>query len=107
MNPPFGRKKIGSIGPPVYGVHVAVVDENGADLPAGTVGDIRVSGSGVMDSYWNDTSMTRKTLQNGWVRTGDLGRYDEDGYLKVANLCGTLSVSWCEWSRTSSFSLMA
>ncbi|MFM2096104.1 MAG: hypothetical protein RIS70_3228 [Planctomycetota bacterium] len=81
MNPPFGRKKPGSIGPPVHGVNVAVVDENGADVPAGTVGDIRVSGSGIMDGYWNDTSMTRKTLQKGWVHTGDLGRYDEDGYL--------------------------
>ncbi|MFM8985321.1 MAG: cyclic nucleotide-binding domain-containing protein, partial [Planctomycetia bacterium] len=47
----------------------------------GTVGDIRVSGPGIMDGYWNETAMTRKTLQKGWVLTGDLGRYDEDGYL--------------------------
>ena len=81
MNPPFGRKKPGSVGPPVHGVHVAVVDEQGADVPTGTVGDIRVSGPGIMDGYWNESPMTRKTLQKGWVHTGDLGRFDEDGYL--------------------------
>lgn len=60
---------------------MAVVDEHGADVPTGTVGDVRVSGPGVMDGYWNETALTRKTLQKGWVLTGDLGRYDEDGYL--------------------------
>lgn len=81
MNPPFGLKKPGSVGPPVHGVHVAVVNEQGADVPTGTVGDIRVSGPGIMDGYWNDSAMTRKTLQRGWVHTGDLGRFDADGYL--------------------------
>jgi long-chain acyl-CoA synthetase len=81
MNPPFGRKKPGSVGPPVHGVHVAIVDEHGADVPTGTVGDVRVSGPGIMDGYWNESALTRKTLQKGWVLTGDLGRYDEDGYL--------------------------
>jgi hypothetical protein len=81
MNPPFGLKKPGSVGPPVHGVHVAVVNDQGADVPTGTVGDILVSGPGIMDGYWNDSAMTRKTLQRGWVHTGDLGRYDEDGYL--------------------------
>lgn len=81
MNPPFGRKKPGSVGPPVHGVHVAVVDEHGADVPTGTVGDVRVSGPGIMDGYWNESAMTRKTLQRGWIQTGDLARFDEDGYL--------------------------
>jgi hypothetical protein len=81
MNPPFGLKKPGSIGPPVHGVHVAVVNEQGTDEPTGTVGDIRVSGPGIMDGYWNDSAMTRKTLHRRWVHTGDLGRFDEDGYL--------------------------
>ncbi len=81
MNPPFGRKKPGSVGLPAHGVHVAVVDEHGADVPTGMVGDVRVSGPGIMDGYWNESAMTRKTLQKGWVLTGDLGRFDEDGYL--------------------------
>ena len=81
MNPPFGRKKPGSVGPPVHGVQVAVVDEQGADVPTGVVGDVRVAGPGIMDGYWNESAQTRKTLHKGWVLTGDLGRYDEDGYL--------------------------
>jgi len=81
MNPPFGRKKPGSIGTPVHGMQVAVVDDAGADVPVGTVGDIQVSGPGIMDGYWNESAMTRKTLRHGWVLTGDLGRFDEDGYL--------------------------
>ena len=81
MNPPFGRKKPGSVGLPAHGVHVAVVDEHGTDVSTGTVGDLRVSGPGIMDGYWNESAMTRKTLHKGWVLTGDLGRFDEDGYL--------------------------
>lgn len=81
MNPPFGRKKPGSVGPASHGAQVAVVDENGDDLPTGTVGDVLVTGPGIMDGYWNDSAMTRKTLQKGWVHTGDLARFDEDGYL--------------------------
>ena len=81
MNPPFGRKKRGSVGPPVHGVQVAVVDEHGADVATGVVGELRVSGPGIMDGYWNESAQTRKTLKKGWVLTGDLGRYDEDGYL--------------------------
>jgi len=42
---------------------------------------VRVSGPGIMDGYWNESAMTRKTLQKGWVLTGDLGRFDEDGSL--------------------------
>lgn len=81
MNPPFGRKKRGSVGLPSPGLHVAVVDESGADVPAGVTGDILVSGRSTMDGYWNESAMTRKTLRQGWIRTGDLGRFDEDGYL--------------------------
>ena len=81
MNPPFGRKKPGSVGTPVHGMQLAGVDEAGADVPVGTVGEIRVSGPAIMDGYWNESAMTRKTLRHGWVLTGDLGRFDEDGYL--------------------------
>ena len=81
MNPPFGRKKPGSVGLPAHGVSVAVVDDHGVDVPTGTVGNVWVSGPGIMDGYWNESAMTRRTLHRGWVLTGDLGRFDEDGYL--------------------------
>ena len=81
QNPPFGRKKPGSIGLPMYGTQVCLVDEKGNDVATGEVGEILVNSPMMMDGYWNDTAMTRKTLHCGFIRTGDLGRYDEDGYL--------------------------
>jgi len=81
MNPPFGRKKPGSIGLPMYGTQVCIVDEHGDDVMGYGTGEILVHGPMTMEGYWNDTALTRKVIRNGWVRTGDLGRYDEDGYL--------------------------
>lgn len=84
VNPPFGRKKAGSIGFPMYGVQVCLVDSRGVDVVAGETGEILVKSPTTMDGYWNDTAETRKTLRDGWISTGDLGRFDEDGYLWFA-----------------------
>lgn len=83
LNPPFGRKKMGSVGQPMYGVQVCVVDDRRRDVPAGTIGEVAVRGPLNMDGYWNDTAQTRKVLRDGWVLTGDLGRFDDDGYLWI------------------------
>lgn len=81
MNPPFGRKKAGSIGLPMYGTQVCLVNAQGTDVAVGSTGEILVASPMMMEGYWNDTALTRKTMQGGRVRTGDLGRFDEDGYL--------------------------
>jgi long-chain acyl-CoA synthetase len=81
MNPPFGRKKPGAIGLPMYGAQVCLVDDAGLDVPAAATGEIVVRSPMAMDGYWNDTAQTRKVMRDGWVRTGDLGRFDDDGYL--------------------------
>jgi long-chain acyl-CoA synthetase len=81
MTPPFGRKKPGSIGLPFYGVQVCLVDARGNDVRAGEVGEVIVHSPLMMDGYWNDSAQTRKALRDGWCRTGDLARFDEDGYL--------------------------
>jgi len=81
LNPPFGRKKPGSIGLPMYGAEVCIVDDEGNDLPAGQVGNIVVRSNYSMEGYWNDTVLTRKTIQQGTILTGDLGRFDDDCYL--------------------------
>jgi long-chain acyl-CoA synthetase len=81
LMPPFGRKKPGSIGLPFYGVQVCLVDAQGNDVRAGQVGEVVVHSPLMMDGYWNDSAQTRKTLRDGWCRTGDLARFDEDGYL--------------------------
>lgn len=81
VNPPFGRKQSGSIGFPMYGVQLCLVDARGHDVAAGEVGEILVKSPMTMDGYWNDTAETRKTMREGWISTGDLGRFDEDGFL--------------------------
>jgi long-chain acyl-CoA synthetase len=81
LTPPFGRKKPGSIGLPFYGVQVCLVNAQGQDVPAGQVGEVVVHSPLMMEGYWNDSAQTRKVLRDGWCRTGDLARFDEDGYL--------------------------
>lgn len=81
VNPPYGRKKPGSIGLPFYGTQVAIWDEQGRDVPWTESGEIAVRSSFTMDGYWNYTAETRKVMRDGWIRTGDIGRIDDDGYL--------------------------
>jgi acyl-CoA synthetase (AMP-forming)/AMP-acid ligase II len=81
INPPFGRKKAGSVGLPMYGAQVCIVDSEGNHLAAGQTGGIVVESDYMMEGYWNDTALTRKTMHAGQIHTGDLGRFDEDGYL--------------------------
>jgi hypothetical protein len=65
----------------MYGTQVCVVNERGDDVMPTEIGEIWVRSPMMMEGYWNDTALTRKVMHNGWVKTGDLGRYDEDGYL--------------------------
>lgn len=80
INPPFGLIKRGSIGKPREGVEIRLVHDDGRDIPIGEVGEILIKSNSVMTGYWNDPENTEKTFLNEWLRTGDLGRMDEDGY---------------------------
>jgi acyl-CoA synthetase (AMP-forming)/AMP-acid ligase II len=79
-NPLAGRKKVGSIGPAAPGVKVRLMDPDGRDVPPGEVGEILVQSQACTIGYWNDPKATAAALQDGWLRTGDLARVDEDGY---------------------------
>ncbi len=79
-NPPFGAKRPGSIGKPVHGTSLRLVDADGRDVPTGEVGEILVKSDANMLEYWNDAEETRRVLNDGWLRTGDLARMDTDGY---------------------------
>jgi long-chain acyl-CoA synthetase len=71
----------GSIGSPIDGVEMAVVDvEDGSFLPPGATGEIVVKGPNVMLGYWNRPEDTREAIRDGWFHTGDVGRLDADGY---------------------------
>lgn len=75
-------ERIGSSGKPIPGTWFKIVDEEGRELSFGEVGEIAVKGSVVLDSYYKQTA---DELQNGWLRTGDLGYFTEDAYLFVVD----------------------
>lgn len=81
-----GEYRPGSIGKPSAGVQVRVVDpDSEADVEPGAVGEFWVKGPGVMLGYWGRPEATAATLRDGWLRTGDLGRCDADGYLYLTD----------------------
>jgi long-chain acyl-CoA synthetase len=85
FNHPDAERKPGSIGTPIQGVQVRILDDLGNEMPTGEVGELAVSGHCVMRGYWNRPEATAEAIQDGWFRTGDLGRYDEGGYLFIVD----------------------
>ena len=83
-NPLHGLRKAGSIGVPVPGTEAKIIDlETGEDLPPGEIGELAVRGPQVMAGYWNMPEETAQVIQDGWLRTGDVARVDEDGYFQI------------------------
>ncbi len=75
--------KVGSIGIPVPGVLVRVVDKHGHDTAPGVEGEIIVGGDSVMMGYWNQPDEQAEVLRDGWLYTGDLAKVDDDGYMFI------------------------
>jgi len=78
-----GRRKIGSIGVPLKGQEMIIVDDGDNELPSGKIGEIAVRGENVMKGYVNNPKATEEALRNGWLHTGDLGYRDEDGFFFI------------------------
>ena len=83
-NPP-GRRRVGSVGLPIPGCTVAIVDDDGVPLHAGADGEICVRSPFVMSGYWNAPDETAQVMRDGWLHTGDIGHLDDDGYLYVVD----------------------
>ncbi|MFX4260714.1 long-chain-fatty-acid--CoA ligase [Pelotomaculum propionicicum] len=83
LNPLDGVRKIKSVGLPLAGVDVKIVDDEGRELPAGEVGELIVKGPNVMKGYFNREEETRSALRSGWLYTGDLAYCDQDGYIFI------------------------
>jgi long-chain acyl-CoA synthetase len=85
VNPIDGIIKPGTVGLPVPGVDMRIVDEDGRELPCGEVGEIAVRGANVMKGYWKQPEATREVFCGEWFLTGDLGMRDEDGYFSIVD----------------------
>ena len=85
FNHPDAVRKVGSIGTPIDGVQMRVVDEHGNEVPTGTRGEIQIRGHNVMKGYWNLPEATAAAISDGWFSTGDIGRVDEDGYFYIVD----------------------
>jgi len=86
FNHPDRERKPGSIGTPIRGVEMRVVDASGAEVPQGEVGEIAIRGHNIMKGYLNKPEATAEAVSaDGWFRTGDIGRLDEDGYYYIVD----------------------
>jgi acyl-CoA synthetase (AMP-forming)/AMP-acid ligase II len=83
MEPERWEEKSGCVGRPLDNLIVRIVDENGNDLPTGHIGELQVKGPSVCSGYWNNQKETNRLLCDGWLRTGDFARQDEEGYLWI------------------------
>ena len=79
------ERKPGSIGVPVGGTEIRLVDDQDSDVARGEPGEILMRGPFVMRGYWEREAATEDTLRGGWLRTGDIATADEDGYLFIVD----------------------
>jgi long-chain acyl-CoA synthetase len=85
FNHPHAERKPGTIGTPIRGVEMRLVDDEGRDVAEGDVGEIAIRGENVMKGYWQRPEETAAAIPDGWFRTGDLARRDDDGYYAIVD----------------------
>ena len=90
---PRYRERLGSAGIARSDVEVKVVDEDDRALPAGETGEIAVRGDVVMRGYWENPEATASALKGGWLHTGDVGQFDEDGFLTLLDRAKDMIIS--------------
>ncbi|MEH6592942.1 MAG: malonyl-CoA synthase [Halioglobus sp.] len=93
-NPLEGERKAGTVGPPLPGVTVRIVDANGKVLPAGKTGDLQVKGPNVFSGYWRMPDKTAEDFtEDGFFNTGDKGVIDTDGYVSIVGRAKDMVIS--------------
>lgn len=86
--------KMGSVGKPLIGVQLKIIDDHNRGLPAGETGEIAILSQSNMSGYWNNPDATQKTFtEDGWLKTGDAGYLDVDGYLFIQDRIKDMIIS--------------
>jgi long-chain acyl-CoA synthetase len=85
FNHPDRVRKPGSIGTPIEGVEMRLIDDDFRTVPDGEIGEIAIRGHNVMKGYWNKPEATAEAIRDGWFRTGDMARVDSDGYYYIVD----------------------
>ena len=85
FNRPDLERKPGSIGVPVRGVEMKLLDDDGQDVEVGDVGEIAIRGENLMKGYWGRKDATEDAIPDGWFRSGDMAKQDEDGYYFIVD----------------------
>jgi len=85
FNHPDRERKPGSIGTPIEGVEMKLVDDGGGEVAPGEIGEIVIRGHNVMKGYWNRPEATEESIRDGWFHSGDMGKVDEDGYFFIVD----------------------
>ena len=81
MNPPYGKKKTGSIGLPIANMEMLLIDEKNKTIETSdTIGELIIRGKSMCSGYWQNATLTAKTIKDGWFHTGDLAYQDKEGY---------------------------
>jgi long-chain acyl-CoA synthetase len=85
FNHPNRVRKPGSIGTPIEGVEMRLIDDDWNTVPEGEIGEIAIRGHNVMKGYWNKPEATAEAIKDGWFRTGDMARVDSEGYYWIVD----------------------
>jgi fatty-acyl-CoA synthase len=87
------ERKVGSTGKPVMHVDVKIVDDNGDEVPVGTVGELWAKGPTIIKSYWNKPEANKSSFTDGWLHTGDAARVDEEGFYFIVDRTKDMYIS--------------
>ncbi|MEN9751173.1 MAG: hypothetical protein RLZZ600_220, partial [Actinomycetota bacterium] len=94
LSPKYSRAKAGSVGLPHFFVDVRVVRDDFTDADTGEIGEILIRGNNVITEYWNRPEASRDSFVDGdWFRSGDMGYFDEDGFLFIADRLKDMIIS--------------
>ncbi len=88
-----GKRKLGTVGPPLPGIEISIWDEAKNPLPLETIGEIMVRGENVMEGYYRLPEETAKTITRDWLHTGDLGKLDAEGFVTITGRKKDLIIS--------------